>query len=927
VADVLCPIVVGREAELSALDAALTAALSGTGGLVFLTGEPGIGKSRLVRETANLAERKGAPVAVGRAVPAGASTPYRPLTEALLHALRDRPLPADPDLAPWLPALGAIVPGLGGAEHSESSSAIRGEAVIRLLRRLGRPGGLVVMLEDLHWADPDTLAVAEYLADNLSSQPVLVVATSRNEPRSAALDMIRRLHGRRAAAHLPLDRLPPSQVAAMIRACAPDAGDDVVTRVEHAADGVPFLVEEVLASPGVPVSFRDTVRARLAEMGEGEQAVLQAAAVLGRHFDWRLLAGITGQPPDLVAHALEGGVAQFLLAVEGQEFGFRHSLTRDAVAETLLPPRHGALAAAALRAVESAHPDLAGPWRDTAADLADQAGNREQAGALLAASGSASLSRGALATAISTLHRAAGLLGHGPPRTEAEQWLVEALALAGRVDEAMSVGIRLITRLSEDPATGRDRARIHVRLAHAAVAATRWPAASEHLAAARGLLAQYPDPVLAAQVAVLAAEVALAADDPGLARRLADGVLAGEGASPEVRCHALELVGRSERLHDLDAAQDAFERALALAESAGLPFWRLRALHELGTIELFDHAGTVRLRQARETAAELGALSTAAVLDLQLAAAGDSLFNLDDAARHARDCLAISERLGLPQVRAKALCFLAENAAMRRDHAQAEHFIALTMAAADGDRELEAFCWGAARAMMALLDGDQSAAMRAFGRAAAILRERPHAEPASFRGLWLVVLASLGDGRTPDEIDLAVRSGITIAFSNRGMLRYAEAILAGRAGDADRAAELAVAGDADLAYYPVWADLARMYMAEAALADGWGEPQRWLRSARECFTGRGLDRLARRCEALLGEPSPDRWALLGVTAREADVLRLVAEGLANRDIAARLYLSPRTVEKHVESLLRKTGARSRTQLVAIAGPPPAGPAG
>ena len=72
--------------------------------------------------------------------------------------------------------------------------------------------------------------------------------------------------------------------------------------------------------------------------------------------------------------------------------------------------------------------------------------------------------------------------------------------------------------------------------------------------------------------------------------------------------------------------------------------------------------------------------------------------------------------------------------------------------------------------------------------------------------------------------------------------------------------------------------------------------------------------------ALLQAPAPDRLARLGVTPREADVLLLVAEGLPNKEIAARLQLSPRTVEKHVESLLRKTGARSRTKLVAIAGP-------
>ena len=155
---------------------------------------------------------------------------------------------------------------------------------------------------------------------------------------------------------------------------------------------------------------------------------------------------------------------------------------------------------------------------------------------------------------------------------------------------------------------------------------------------------------------------------------------------------------------------------------------------------------------------------------------------------------------------------------------------------------------------------------------------------------------------------------------NRGLLGYAGAILAGRRGERELAADAARAADADLAHYPVWGDLARLQAAAPALADGWGQPQTWLEAAQACFAAHGIDALAARCAELLGGPRPSRWTGLGVTAREADVLVLVAEGLANKEIAARLHVSPRTVEKHVESLMRKAGARSRTQLVAIAGP-------
>ena len=112
--------------------------------------------------------------------------------------------------------------------------------------------------------------------------------------------------------------------------------------------------------------------------------------------------------------------------------------------------------------------------------------------------------------------------------------------------------------------------------------------------------------------------------------------------------------------------------------------------------------------------------------------------------------------------------------------------------------------------------------------------------------------------------------------------------------------------------------LARFVAAPRALADGWGEPIRWLGAARDRFVRLGLHRLAGRCSELLRNVSPNPWAGDGVTDREADVLRLVIDGLANKEIAAALGLSPRTVEKHVESLLRKAGARSRAQLAVTA---------
>jgi predicted ATPase len=354
-------VVIGRGAETGALRSALASAEGGTGAVVFLTGEAGIGKSRLASELAAAAGAGGVTVLSGRAVPSDISSAYRPLTEALLQALRARPFPVDAALTPWLPALRAMIPPAipaRGAALGDHSPAVRGEALLQLVRRLAGPHGLLIVLEDLHWADPDTLAVMEYLGDNLSAEPVLCVGTCRNEPASPAAELVTRLHGRRAAARIELGRLSADEVADMVRACLPSAADDVIARIQRLADGIPFLVEEALAAPGVPRSFAEGVRARLAGLDEDQRVVLHTAALFGHRFDWRVLPAATGLPADVIAGALEQGVRSQLLVLDGDAFRFRHMLTREAVVSELLPPRRVTLAARSLAALEAARPGL-----------------------------------------------------------------------------------------------------------------------------------------------------------------------------------------------------------------------------------------------------------------------------------------------------------------------------------------------------------------------------------------------------------------------------------------------------------------------------------------------------------------------------------------------------------------------------------------
>ena len=925
VGEVLCPVLVGRRAEIQALESALAGALAGQGGCAVITGEAGIGKSRLIRELARMAAGRQVPVVVGRGVPASTSAPYRPVAEALLQLLRRRPLPDDRSLAPWLPHLAALLPDAVADDRSAhpsgwvDSQAVRGEAVLQLLGRLG-PDGLVVALEDLHWADPDTVSLVEYLADNAVGQPLLFACSLRTEPPSPASDLARRQRGRPGIVHLPLGRLAEREVAEMIAACSPGADAGVRSRVGRVSEGVPLFVEELLASPGIPESISETVRERLAEFPDRERAVLEAAAVMGRHFDWEILPAASGRPPEVVSRALARAVDRVLVTADGAGFQFRHALTREAVLISTLPPRLRQAATNALAAIDAAHPGLESGWRDVAADLAARSGDRARAGRLLRDSGRYSLEVGALATAADTLRQAADLLEGSPEQARAELMLIEALALAGRVDETAAAGIQLIGRLGDDPATRETRIEANLLLAQAAVSASRWPMARHHLEAAVGLAAAGADPNFSARAAVLSAEVALAGDDLDGARRTAEQVLATDGSVPDVRCHAFEIVGRSRRLHDLPAATVAFEAALATAEQAGLPVWRLRALHELGTVDMFERIDVDRLLEARQLGEQMGALSTVAVLDLQLSATFTGRWDLPRCDAHAGSALDIAGHLRLDQVTAKALAMMAGSASMRADVKATEQLAARALAADPADPMLAGFCRASA-GMALFMAGDTGAALGPFAEGTAALSRLPNAEPISIRALWPLIQAAQGDRRAAATIDEVRRLGVDAFHLNGGLIAFAQAVLQGRSGRPGRA-DAIIAGHATaFANCETWADLARFIAAPRARADGWGEPVRWLTAARDRFTSLGLGRLAGRCTELLRDASPNPWVGEGVTDREADVLRLVIAGLANKEIAAALRLSPRTVEKHVENLLRKTGARSRTELAVTCRPP------
>ena len=948
---VLCPVLVGRDEETRRLRAALAAAGAGRGGTVFLVGEAGIGKSRLIRETVREAGKRGLVVLAGRAVAGGVPTPFRPFAEALTSAGRTGRLPGGEELGPFRPILGRLVPEWRSArpEPGEESPVFLGEAVLRLLRVIASQAGCVLVLEDLHWADQETLALLEYLADNLAAERVLCLGTLRAETPGAsgaeAAALVGALGARGSAVVLPLGRLDPAAVADMARACldAADLPDEVHSFVAGRAEGIPFLVEEVLAglvregalterdgrwraadlaAPAVPATFADAVRRRLDAVSAEARQVIGAAAVLGRRFEWALLGPVTGAAEEAVFAALRSGVGLQLIVAERENFRFRHALTHEAVLAGLLPPERARLAGRALAAVEAAYPGLPGAWCTLAADLAERAGDAARAGALLLEAGRRDLSVGALATAEHTLNRAAGLVAPAQ-RASVDEALTEVFAMSGQVDRAIETGKVLLARLG--PPSGR-AANLHLGIARAAIAGARWAEAAASIEVAR----ESPG-AGTAQVDACAAQVAAGRGRLEEADRLARAALrAAEGGDghaiqPEVACEALEVIGRVARQRDLEAAERAFARAADLAAAHGLQLWRLRALHELGTIDQLRTESVDRLEQARQLAVAQGALALTATLDLQIAAGLNKQFRAAEALAAAARSADASRRFHLATL-PMALIFQATAYAISGEEAQMEARIAEAVALAPEDQDVLGCAWGHCRATSCLLASDLGGAHARMATGAGLILSSPATIAPPFLGLWPLLGALLGS----DAKEAAAR--VRAAHGTRhlvvaALLGYADAVLAGRQGRPGDAEAAFAAADQQMGPLVAWyRQYARRLAAEAALADGWGEPVGWLREAAAYFAGRGDDRVAAACRGLLrqaGAPVPRHrpgdgelpgsLRALGVTEREADVLRLVAQGLGNREIAERMFLSPRTVEKHVASLLAKTGLR-RAQL-------------
>jgi DNA-binding SARP family transcriptional activator/DNA-binding GntR family transcriptional regulator len=373
----------GRVEELAVLADALDAAGEGHGNAVLIAGPAGIGKTRLVDELAALARARGATVLGGRSIQlVGSGLPYLPLVDALrpiTGEIASMPLAVElRELPRLLPELGRET-GSAPAGHDRTDGRLHlFDEVLTVLDRLGAAQPLVLVLEDLHWADESTLDLVAYLVHAARERRLLVLATYRSDEVRPGDHLHRLATGLvgTAAVSLPLGPLALEDVERLLVTSPSETlPHPLFTTIVKRSGGNPFFASELLAAAmrgetALPAGLRDVLLGRLAQLEPGSRSVLRVCAVAGRDTSYRLLAAVLPIDELELAEALRHAVERDVLVSDqtAGTFRFRHDLFSEAVYGTLLPGEREVLHERLARALDE-EPALA-PSDVTAAELA-----------------------------------------------------------------------------------------------------------------------------------------------------------------------------------------------------------------------------------------------------------------------------------------------------------------------------------------------------------------------------------------------------------------------------------------------------------------------------------------------------------------------------------------------------------------------------
>lgn len=960
---------VGRDVEIASLAEAHFRARSGAAQIALVVGEAGIGKSWFVRE---LASRVQARLVVGSSVPvAGVDIPFAPVADLLRSARRDEALADAVRKEPATAGLLPLAPDLWREQRSDADrpeTAAVFEATLALLATLSEAGPLIVLLEDLHWADAATWELMAFLSRTLVDERVLLVATLRDDEVATSAE-----HRRMLAALLRSDKvcrvqlrpLGPEEIAAQVAALAGAPVSAVRVRdIVERSGGNPLFVEALASGDGtpgaVPEALEDLLATRIADLPSDSRAVLRVMGVVGRRASHELLAAATAMSDEALEAALRPAVeARLLSPVQGavDAYAFRHPLFADAAAADALPSErrrlHGRVADAL-----AADPDLA---------VTPGGVHGERGAHLLAAQRLAEALHEYLAAATISMH-----VAPGPAYRQLEQ----VLDLWDRVDAserpAAAVHVDVLWNAAEMAEITGAGARA-IGLAQAALAADTRPVSAARLerlgrylwagnrlaeseAAYRQAAAAIPDGDSSLDTACAhmglgqAAYLACRYADAEEHCRAAISMAADLGDSAErVRVHASRVLGAvvGEAGRDDEAVamcRDAYERAVAIGDperhlaaiylvvvlaGAGRDEEAVRfsldAMADAQRAGLHASFGTYLAALAAESMIHIGRWEEAATLLGQQPSTDDAI-----------DVSALRIRLAQVWLSGR-----------RGDHERVRELLTRCLET-DADpwhRLLVLFRQGEA----ALDRGDWATAAAAAeeGRAA-VTSENVY---SSVRLLWVDVTARvelLLDARARQEpVDPAAERGrllgeieaVRRSLPGPGGNAYASAFLQLAVAEAGRLAPSASAERwGEMAH--TWTHLARPWraaqarlrQAEAAVDAGdVGIAELALRSANQVANELGArpliaaaEQLAGRARLRLTAPQPASSAeenaapTLGLTSREAEVLSLVSQGYSNREIGEQLYVSGKTVSVHVSNILRKLGVTTRVQAAAVA---------
>jgi DNA-binding CsgD family transcriptional regulator len=941
---------------------------SGRGGVLVIAGASGIGKTRLVAEAVTLARGRGFTVVSGAGRIFGGRQAYAVWLEALGSHLARLPGPEQARLVDGLPDLGRLFLGLhlpapvplldAGLERTRLF-----EAVARLLARLAGRSPLLVALDDLQWLDPVSVELLHYVARGISDRPILLVTSYRTDEVEDAPEVLALVRDLRRAG--PLDEVVltgldavaiRSLAAALLDGEPPDAFvDNVTARTVGSPLMIAALIDELrmtgglfrsggawVVGPGaldvVPAVVGDLVRGRLRRLTAAQRTLLELVVVAGDAASVPVLAGALSAAEEAVLEtARELADLAVLNEATGPD-GVRFRTVHPAYAEVAygeLPEsvrrrRHAAVAAA----LESRCPDridLLAPHCLGGADLVD----RGRALEVLAAAGERALAVHAGAEAagyLAAAHRLAAAGGDRDRVTVLAERLGDAWHVAGRYDTAVEAWAEALTgyRTARD---GESIARVG-----RALAVALWE--QGRFAAARRLL----DEILAAEPTGSGAELLLA-HQTGLRLLMRAGEIgtleAGTGRLRELgdRLGSHRAVAMADGLRALAHQQRGeYVRARRLLldvramkdriDDPALGNWveRPLAIMELGL------AGPgPALRRFRAVAEEA---RTMAVLDLEvsprlLVTLGEFLAgDWDGAWRTATGLLGLGHRIASARGVAAGLAGRALVLCHRGELAAAAQCVAEARSAFGGGRPVDRYVFSVLDTVEAMVGLHREPDVAARGPAG------PPPDDLPPGGLLIpeLHLAVLGEVRlAAGAPDVALRIAERLAgfgpdAAYPGALADRLVGLVRRAGGDRAAAGVAferAAGRFGELGMPFEAARCRLERASAVGAEHPAAAVDDLQAALRLFARLGArryaDRARRRLRELGAQPVPVRRPVAGgLSEREAEVVRLVAEGLANADIARRLVISPRTVTTHLQHVYARLGIGSRAALVRYA---------